>query len=47
MVLFLANQANVTGKYYVDCAETATAPHGADDETAEKLWKISEKLVGL
>lgn len=39
--------ANETGKYYVDCRETETAPHGADDEMAEKLWKISEKLVGL
>ena len=38
-------QANETGKYYVDCAEAATAPNGADDVTAEKLWKISEKFV--
>ncbi len=43
----MLNQANETGKYYVDCRETETAPHGADDEMAEKLWKISEKLVGL
>ena len=40
-------QANKTGKYYVDCAEAATTPNGVDDVAAEKLWKISEKLVEL
>ena len=47
IVLFILLQANETGKYYVDCAEAATAPNGLDDVAAEKLWKISEKLVGL
>jgi hypothetical protein len=44
--LFLL-QANETGKYYVDCAEAATAHNGQDDVAAKKLWDISEKLVGL
>jgi hypothetical protein len=40
-------QANETGKYYVDCKEAKVAPAGEDDDVAEKLWKLSEELVGL
>ena len=44
---FFCLQANETGQYYVDCAQAKTAPAGEDDEAAEELWSISEKLVGL
>lgn len=37
----------VTGHYYSDCAEKDAAPQGQDDETAEKLWELSSKLVSL
>ncbi len=46
-MFFFCLQANETSQYYVDCAQTKTAPAGEDDEAAEKLWNISEKLVGL
>ena len=36
-----------TGLYYSDCAPKDVAPQGADDQTAEKLWNLSSKFVGL
>lgn len=39
--------ANESGKYYCDCKEAHLKPHGKDEETAEKLWLLSEKLVKL
>jgi len=36
-----------SGRYYSDCKEKDAAPQAQDDETAEKLWELSEKLVGL
>ena len=36
-----------SGRYYSDCQEKPEAPLGQDDETAEKLWDLSVKLVNL
>ena len=36
-----------SGRYYSDCHEKEAAPQAQDDETAEKLWELSAKLVGL
>ena len=36
-----------SGLYYSDCAEKKAAPQAEDDETAQKLWDLSSKLVGL
>ena len=36
-----------SGKYYADCREKQPKPQGQDDETAKKLWDITEKAVGL
>lgn len=38
---------NISGKYFADCCEKKTARHAEDDEMADKLWKLSEKVVGL
>ena len=38
---------NESGKYYVDCKESPLTSVAKDDETAEKLWMLSEKLVKL
>ena len=38
---------NESGKYYVDCKESPLTSVAIDDETAEKLWMLSEKLVKL
>lgn len=37
----------VTGKYFNNCTETTPAKKAMDDEAAEKLWKISEKVTFL
>ncbi|XP_064643951.1 retinol dehydrogenase 14-like [Lineus longissimus] len=37
----------VTGKYFADCKEVQLLPHATDDEVGQKLWEVSEKLVGL
>lgn len=36
-----------TGKYFVRCKERAPSPAAQDDAAAERLWKISERMVGL
>ena len=36
-----------SGRYYSDCKEKPAAPQGQDEETAEKLWELSAKLVDL
>lgn len=33
------------GKYFADCKEQATLLKGTDEVVAERLWKLSEKLV--
>jgi NAD(P)-dependent dehydrogenase (short-subunit alcohol dehydrogenase family) len=39
--------ANQGGDYFSDCQVTEPWPQALDAEQAEKLWDISEKLVGL
>jgi len=34
------------GVYLSDCQIAEPAPHAADRDAAERLWKLSEKLVG-
>ncbi len=34
------------GLYLVDCQITEPAPHAKDPVAAERLWKLSEELVG-
>lgn len=36
-----------TGKYFVRCKEREPSMAAQDDMAAEKLWKLSEELVGL
>lgn len=36
---------NVTGKYYVDCCEAVPSKAARDDELAEKLWDLSERVI--
>lgn len=38
---------DVTGKYFVDCKIAKESKEALDDETAEWLWRASEKLAGL
>lgn len=38
---------DVTGKYFVDCKIAKESKDAEDDETAEWLWRASEKLTGL
>lgn len=37
----------VTGRYFADCREKQPAEHAVDRPTAEKLWEVSETLVGF
>jgi NAD(P)-dependent dehydrogenase (short-subunit alcohol dehydrogenase family) len=36
-----------SGGYYVDCKAVAPAAAGRDDGVAERLWRVSEQLVGI
>ena len=50
--VYLATSAEVeglSGDYYAKCrpAPLAAAPDALDDATAERLWSVSEELVGL
>lgn len=50
--LYLATSpdvAGLSGGYYVRCrpAELQTRPEAVSDEVAQRLWKVSEELVGL
>lgn len=38
---------NVTGKYFDDCRVAKESKAAQEDETADWLWKISEKLTGI
>jgi NAD(P)-dependent dehydrogenase (short-subunit alcohol dehydrogenase family) len=38
--------AGVTGKFFVKRRPVATAPHTTDPERCERLWRLSEELVG-
>ena len=37
----------MTGKYFKDKQAIATSTISYDEATAQRLWEISEKLVGL
>jgi len=46
-LVYLASSPQVqdaSGGYYFDCKLTAPSPAAQDDEAAERLWKLSEKL---
>ena len=48
--LYLATRpelANVTGKYFVEQKEARSSPASYDEESARRLWRISEELAGL
>jgi hypothetical protein len=36
----------VTGAYFVDSHETRPAPAALDDAVGERLWEVSEGMVG-
>lgn len=38
---------NVSGKYFINCREAEKTKDAQDDETADWLWRTSEKLTGL
>jgi NAD(P)-dependent dehydrogenase (short-subunit alcohol dehydrogenase family) len=38
---------NVSGKYFIDKEPTRSSDASHDQETAQKLWAISEEMVGL
>ena len=42
-----AGLAGVAGKYFADCREARTNPLASDRHLADRLWKVSEELVGL
>lgn len=39
--------AGITGKYFFDEQEEASAPASYDEESARRLWEISARMVGL
>jgi NAD(P)-dependent dehydrogenase (short-subunit alcohol dehydrogenase family) len=48
-VVYLAASPQVQGEsggYYFDCKPLAPSPAGQDDAVAERLWHVSEQLVG-
>jgi NAD(P)-dependent dehydrogenase (short-subunit alcohol dehydrogenase family) len=49
-VIYLASSPEVqgaSGGYYVDRRLMSPAPAGRDDGAAERLWRVSERLVGI
>lgn len=36
---------NVTGKYFADCREASPSTSAMDDDLAQKLWELSERIV--
>jgi NAD(P)-dependent dehydrogenase (short-subunit alcohol dehydrogenase family) len=49
-MVYLATAPEVqgaSGGYYVDCKLTPPAPAAQDDTAAERLWRVSEQLVGI
>jgi NAD(P)-dependent dehydrogenase (short-subunit alcohol dehydrogenase family) len=49
-VIYLAASAEVegaSGGYYVDCRLTPPSAAAQDDDAAERLWRVSEQLVGI
>jgi retinol dehydrogenase 12 len=49
-IVYLATSPQVqgaSGGYYVDCKSAPISPAAQNDDTAERLWQVSEKLVGI
>ena len=49
-VIYLASAPQVqgaSGGYYVDCKPATTSSAAQDDSVAERLWQVSEQLVGI
>jgi hypothetical protein len=49
-VVYLASSPEVQGAtagYYFDCKLTPPSPGAQDDSAAERLWQMSEQLVGI
>ena len=49
-VIYLASSPQVqgaSGGYYFDCKLTPPSPAAQDDDAAERLWQVSERLVGI
>jgi NAD(P)-dependent dehydrogenase (short-subunit alcohol dehydrogenase family) len=49
-VIHLAASPRVQGEsggYYIDCKPATPAAAGRDDAAAERLWQVSEQLVGI
>jgi WW domain-containing oxidoreductase len=42
-----ADLEGVAGRYFADCKEARTHPLASDRRLADRLWKVSEELVGL
>jgi NAD(P)-dependent dehydrogenase (short-subunit alcohol dehydrogenase family) len=48
-ILYLATSPQVqgaSGGYYVDCKLMPISPAAQDDDVAERLWQVSDELVG-
>lgn len=39
--------AEATGGYFIDSAPVSPAPDATNDESARRLWELSERMVGL
>lgn len=37
--------ANITGKYFADCNETAPLAKATDEALGKRLWEFSQELV--
>ena len=49
-VVYLATSPDVqgaSGGYYFDCKLTPPSSAAQDDVAAERLWQVSEQLVGI
>jgi hypothetical protein len=38
---------HVTGKYFSDCKERQSSKASCDEQSAERLWKLSEEMTQL
>ena len=39
--------AGVTGEYFIDNLPVPPTPAATDDDSARRLWALSEEMVGL
>jgi NAD(P)-dependent dehydrogenase (short-subunit alcohol dehydrogenase family) len=49
-VIYLASSPDIHGEsggYYFDCKPLTPSAAGQDDAAAERLWQMSEQLVGI